>query len=197
VRLTTSKAFQSKGNLVRSKLVAGLSGVCALLLLLTATPAFAENLTVGDATGDTQSRSDIQRMKVTNSRADNQLHVRVVLSKIVLGAPVTVYLDRNLDNNGPELRMVAYPDSEWLLFRVGSWDERGESIRTCGRVSYSDSTKNAAATWEAKRDCLKIDGAVRVAAKVVDPKGGRDWIPAEQAFSKRVSAKVASAPVAK
>jgi len=182
-------SLRSKGPLVRSKLVATLSGLTAALLLLSAAPASAESLTVGDETGDTQSRSDIERMKVTNSRADNELHVRVALSKIVIGAPVTVYLDRNLDNNGPELRMVAYPDSEWMLFRVGNWEERGESIGTCGRVSYSDSTKNAAATWDAKRGCLNIDGAVRVAAKVVDHDRGRDWVPAKQTFSKRVSAK--------
>lgn len=161
----------------------------ASLLLLTAAPASAESLTIGDAAGDTKSRSDIERMKVTNSRADNELHVRVVLSKIVIGAPLTVYLDRNLDNKGPELRMVAYPDSEWMLFRVSNWEERGESIATCGRVSYSDSTKNPAASWEAKRGCLKIDKAVKVAAKVADPKGGRDWVPAKQTFSHRVAAK--------
>jgi hypothetical protein len=174
---------------VHTKPIAGLSGLIAALLLLTAVPAVAESVTVGDPDGDTQSRSDIQRMKVTNSRADNSLHVRVALSRIVIGAPLTVYLDRNLDNKGPELRMVAYPDSEWMLFRVGNWEEHGESIGTCGRVSYSDSTKNPAATWDAKRSCLNIDRAVRVAAKVVDPDRGRDWIPAKQTFSERISAK--------
>jgi len=174
---------------MRGKFAVGLSALSAVLFVLTAAPASAENLTVGDSTGDTQSRSDIERMKVTNSRADNQLHVRVVLSKIVIGAPLTVYLDRNLKNNGPELRMVAYPDSEWMLFRVGNWEERGKSIDTCGRVSYSDSTKNAVATWTAKRGCLSIDGAVRVAAKVVDSDLGRDWVPAKQMFSDRISAK--------
>ena len=166
-----------------------ISVLTAGLFLTMAAPASAESATVRDDVGDTNSRSDIRRMEITNSRVDNRLHIKVALSEIVLGAPLTVYVDRNLENAGPELRMVAYPDSEWMLFRVGKWDERGNAIGTCGRVSYSDSTRHPVATWEARRTCLHIPGAVRVAAKVVDPEGGRDWVPDRQTFSERVSAR--------
>jgi len=116
--------------------------------------------------------------------------VRIRLDKVVLGTAATVYVDRNRSNPGPELRMVAAPDSEWLLYRVDRWGQRGTSIHTCGRVGFSASS-GPVVVWRASRTCLHINGGVRVAAKLTGPRkqDGVDWAPHRRTFYPRVSAR--------
>lgn len=142
-----------------------------------------------DKVHETKSASDIRWVKVHNDRQDDRFRVVVKTDKIVLGSSLTIYVDRNLKNRGPELRMVAVPDSEWALYRVDKWGETGRELTTCGKVRMSSFTKRDVAIWRTSRSCLDLLGAVRVSAKMVDAKGHVDWAPQRRHFYPRVSAR--------
>ena len=128
-------------------------------------------------------------VKVRNDRETDRFRVAVKADRIVLGSSLTIYVDRNLRNRGPELRMMAVPDSEWALYRVDKWGERGREVTTCGRARMSASSAREVAVWRASRDCLHLHGAVRVSAKMIDVKGRVDWAPEKHHFYPRVSAR--------
>jgi hypothetical protein len=77
--------------------------------------------------------------------------------------------------------MVANADSEWALYRVDDWGQRGKRTALCGRVRYSKSTPSVA-SWRAPRTCLDIRRAVRVSVRVKDAGHGVDWSPAPREF---------------
>lgn len=162
--------------------------VTASALVLSAPGALAATTKFADKPHATKSSTDVKWVEVTNDKADDVFKVRVRVDKIRLGSTLVVYVDRNLNNPGPELRMVAFPDSEWNLYRVNKWGQRGKQIDTCGRVRMSSFTNDHRARWSATRTCLGIQGAVRVGAKMVDPQGRADWAPQREAFFARVSA---------
>lgn len=157
-------------------------------LIIPTMGASAETAGFSDPPDMTTSSTDVKWVEVTNERADDRFALKVRVNKIRLGSSMVVYLDRNRANAGPELRMVAVPDSEWALFRVGSWSDHGRRIDLCGRVRMSSFDNDHRATWRAERSCLGIGGAVRVAVKMIDPKGRADWAPAPKTFFDRVSA---------
>jgi hypothetical protein len=162
----------------------------AVVALVPAGAAVASTSTYQDPSRDSTANSDIRSVTVTNSAADDQLVVRVRLDRVVLASSVTVYVDRARRNPGPELRMVAAPDSEWALYRVDRWGQRGKPITTCGRVRYSESAKPVA-LWRTSRTCLHLKGSVRVAVKLAGPgrAGGTDWAPAARTFYPWVTAR--------
>lgn len=171
--------------------IAVLAAATALALpmgLIGMTTASAQVSIFDDATGDTHARSDIKWVEVTHSKRLGHLKVRVRLDQIRTGVELVVYVDRRLGNPGPELRMVAYPDSEWALFRVNKWGQRGRLVDTCGRVRYSNSSARPIATWKAGRECLKLRQRVRVAVMIADPGHGVDWAPKRRTFFPAVSA---------
>jgi Co/Zn/Cd efflux system component len=165
------------------------AAVTALTLVLPTPAAWSETTTFEDRPHATTSSTDVKWVEVSNDRADDAFKVKVRIDKIRLGSTLVVYVDRNLKNAGPELRMVAVPDSEWALYRVKRWGQRGTLVTTCGRVRMSSFEHDHRATWRATRTCLKIRGAVRVGVKMVDPKGRADWAPKRQTFFDRVTAR--------
>ena len=168
-------------------------------LALAATIAAASIVVpVGSALGATstfkdghgsKASTDIRWVRVTNERHNNHLAVKVRVDKIRVGSTLVVYVDRNLNNPGPELRMVAAPDSEWNLYRVHKWGQRGQQISTCGRVRMSAFHRDHRARWTARRSCLNIHGAVRVAVKMIDPQGRTDWAPKRRSLYAKVNAR--------
>jgi hypothetical protein len=151
--------------------------VTATVLALPAATAWAETKRFDDGPHPTKSSTDVKWVEVTNDHAGDQFATKVRVDAIQLGSTLVVYVDRNLQNPGPELRMVAAPDSEWALFRVNTWGQRGREIDTCGRVRMSSFDHTHRATWKAERSCLGIHGHVRVAVKMVDAEGRADWAP--------------------
>jgi hypothetical protein len=167
----------------------GLAVLAASMTLLPTGAATAATSMFEDQVNETTSASDIHWVKLRNDRQADRFRVAVKADQIVLGSALTVFVDRNLRNRGPELRMVAVPDSEWALHRVDKWGERGRPLTTCGRVRMSASSTREVAVWRASRDCLRLHGAVRVSAKMVDAKGRVDWAPQKRHFYPRVSAR--------
>lgn len=167
--------------------VALAAAVTASTLVLPG-PAWGETTRFEDGPHATKSSTDVKWVEVSNDRATDEFKVKIRVDKIRLGSTLVVYVDRNLKNAGPELRMVAFPDSEWTMYRVNKWGQRGKEIDTCGRVRMSSFERDHRATWTATRTCLRIPGAVRVGAKMVDPKGRADWAPKREAFFDRVAA---------
>lgn len=172
---------------LKTRLLTAMAAVCALVLL-PITPASAQVVRFDDAVGDTHARSDIKWVQVTNSRHRDLFKVRVRLDRVRYGVGLVVYVDRRLKNPGPELRMVAFADSEWQLHRVNKWGQRGRMIDTCGAVRYSKSTPRPIATWKASRSCLELRPRVRVAVKIADRGHGKDWAPDRRRFFPPVSA---------
>lgn len=164
------------------------AAVAASALVMPATAAWGETARFDDGT-PTKASTDVKWAEVTNSRARNEFKVKVRVDKIRLGSTLVVYVDRNLKNAGPELRMVAVPDSEWTLYRVNKWGQHGSRIDTCGQVRMSSFDREHRATWSATRTCLNIHRSVRVGAKMFDPKGRTDWAPKRETFFHRVSAR--------
>lgn len=168
---------------------AAVAAAVTVSALVVAVPgAWAATTKFADNPHATKSSTDVKWVEVTNDKADDEFKVKVRVDKIRLGSTLVVYVDRNLKNAGPELRMVAFPDSEWALYRVNKWGQRGKQIDTCGRVRMSSFTNDHRARWSATRTCLGIRGAVRVGVKMVDPKGRADWAPKREAFFGRVTA---------
>jgi hypothetical protein len=128
-------------------------------------------------------------VRVHNDKKEDRFRVTVKTDEIRIGSTLVVFVDKRLANKGPELRMVAVPDSEWALYRVDRWGDKGTERSTCGKVRMSASSKEDVATWRASRDCLGLRGAVRVSAKMVDARGRVDWAPKRQHFFPKVSAK--------
>ncbi len=164
--------------------------VVALGMVLTPTlTAWAATTTFLDQVRETKSSADVRWVKVENARSTDRFGVTVKVNQIRTASTLVVYVDRNLKNAGPELRMVAAPDSEWALYRVGTWGQRGKEITTCGRVRMSAFDREHKATWRASRECLAISGVVRVAVKMTDARGRVDWAPRKRTFFPRVSAR--------
>jgi hypothetical protein len=138
-----------------------------------------------DDTGDTASRSDIGWVEVGNNHRRDRFALRVGLSRVVYGASLTVWVDSRPRNAGPEFRMVAHADSEWQLYRVDRWGQRGAPTDTCGQVRYSKATPQLA-SWRTTRTCLDVRRGVRVAVRVRDAGHGVDWAPARRHFFDRV-----------
>lgn len=157
-------------------------------ILLPAAPASAGDTVFHDPVGDTAARSDLRWARVMNVGSQRLFEVRVGMTEVVTGVALVVYVDRRPADSGPELKMVAYPDSEWALFRVDRWRDRGTEVPGCGRVSYSSSTTRPVAVWHATRTCLKLGTQVRVAIRLVDAGHGTDWLPARRTFTDPVLA---------
>lgn len=149
--------------------------------LLPGQAANAATTTYLDPSGDTGARSDIRRVQVDNSRATDLFRVRVRVDRVILGTDVSVYVDLNRKNRGPELRMSAAPDSEWALSRVKGWKDRGKRIALCGKVRFSTDFKPVV-VWRTTRTCVNLQGKARVAVKLRDKGHGTDWAPAPRRF---------------
>ncbi|HUW16716.1 MAG TPA: hypothetical protein VMW94_06530, partial [Actinomycetes bacterium] len=73
-------------------LVTVAAALAVAAVLLPANGAAAATDLFPDATGDTASRSDIGWVEVTNSGQHDRFVVRVGLSRVVYGAPLTVWV---------------------------------------------------------------------------------------------------------
>ena len=97
----------------------------SLALVLMVAPlgvAQAATIRIGDDSGDTASRSDIE--KVVAEHAKNRLRIKTRLDEIVVGVEYAVYIDTRRNNAGPEWLISAYPDSEWVILRVAGWKDK-------------------------------------------------------------------------
>jgi hypothetical protein len=190
-RTSAHEISGGQGRWIRTTAVAL---VALLAMLPVATTAHADEVRVADPTGDTTARSDIKWVEVLHSRSEDLFKVRTRLSEVLIGVKLVMYVDRNRGNPGPELRMVAYADSEWQLYRVNRWDDRGQQIVTCGKVRYTVGSEKPIASWSATRSCLRLDRSVRVAVKVDDDGYGNDWAPARRDFTPWVNAAAPAVP---
>jgi hypothetical protein len=174
---------------MKTRRLAVAAAITATSLAFPAATAWGATTTFRDPPHPTTSSSDVRWVTVTNDRTHNTFKVKVGIDKIRIGSTMVVFVDRNRKNPGPELRMVAVPDSEWALYRVQSWGDRGVEVGTCGRVRMSSFEHEHRATWRATRGCLDIHGAVRVSVKMLDPEGHVDWAPGRREFFTPVTAK--------
>lgn len=167
--------------------VAAAAALAGGLVLGTTGSAQAATSTFEDRVHETTSASDIRWVRVHNDRQDDRFRVAVKTDEIITGSSLTLFVDRNRKNPGPELRMVAVPDSEWALYRVNKWGQRGTEIATCGKVRMSASSKRDVVSWRTSRTCIGLEGAVRVSAKMTDAMGRVDWAPKKRHFYPKVS----------
>jgi hypothetical protein len=174
---------------MRTRGLALAGAIAAVTVALPTSGALAQTSQFDDQTEAANSSSDVTSVEVTNNRVQDMFRVKVRIDRIRVGSTLVVYVDRRMKNAGPELRMVAAPDSEWSLFRVGGWGQRGKLVDTCGRVRMSSFERDHLAKWTATRSCLNLHGAVRVSVKSVDPDGDVDWAPKRHEFFPKVSAR--------
>ena len=149
---------------------------------LAAGPASANTRHFDDPVGDTKAHNDIRWVTVNNGGATGKsLVVRVRMSDVRIGDELRVFVDTRSNNPGPEWRMSAYADSEWILERVDTWDSAGTSSSCPGRVRLTESRDTS--RWRTSRDCLDIGDKVRVAVRTQEANSAQhDWARAYRMF---------------
>lgn len=156
--------------------------LAALAAATTVTTAWAGTVSVTDPAGDTGSRSDIRRVTVEHMHATDRLRIATKLTKVVLGVELDIYIDSRPQNAGPEWKILAYPDSEWVLRRVSGWNDHGVNKTTCGRVRYSVDTERPVAVAGLPAGCLNLHRDVAVSVRIHDVGHGNDWAPSRRTF---------------
>lgn len=157
--------------------------VTVAALVLSATPAQANVRRFDDPKGDTKAHNDIRWVEVRNGGTDGgkRLVVRVRMAQIQPGDGMRIFVDTRAGNAGPEWRMSANADSEWILHRVNRWNAPGTVANCAGRVSMTDSKRTA--FWRTSRKCLSIGDKVRVAVRVEETGSSQhDWAQSYRRF---------------
>ena len=149
---------------------------------LTMTPAAqADTRVFTDRRGDAPRHIDLTKARVNNGDA----RPRMVLIRIRIagrwqnGDQITVWFDRNRSNPGPELRLTAHVDSEYLLQRVDRWNGPGRKAN-CRRYAIKQFANNRGARVRIARACL--GGPARVAIRTKTADGRVDWFHQRKTF---------------
>ena len=156
----------------------------SLALVLVVAPlgmAQAATIRIGDDSGDSASRSDIETVVVEHTK--KKLRIKTRLDEVVIGVEYAVYIDTRRNNAGPEWLISAYPDSEWAILRVAGWKDSGRPGPQCGRARYSLDSDPAVAKVRVPSRCLNLGKRVRVSVRMHDGGHGVDWAPARRDFS--------------
>lgn len=125
----------------------GAAVLAAGMLAGAAVPASANMKRFEDPVGDTKAHNDIRWVEVDNggnyvspnSGGGDRLIVRVRMSDVRSGDELRIFVDTRSNNPGPEWRMSAWADSEWILQRVDTWDSPGSATSCPGRVRLTES----------------------------------------------------------
>lgn len=169
------------------------AAAAVLTVGLLAPPAAAETHRVVDG-DDSEAKVDLLRTRVTH--APKQVRVRMVHDNLVrqptrAGQWVTVFIDTDPDNEGPEYRFSSGLNSgtDYVLDRVGRWQGKGKRL-TCSH-NFDISWKNDVAVLRIARKCLGNPRTVAVAVKAEEfaPEGEEyvDWLTAPRAFTAPVA----------
>lgn len=150
---------------------AGLATAVAAALVAVfgvASPASAATVRVVDG-DDSDAAADLLKVRV--SHGAKQVRVRTVHDDLVRRALVaqqglTVYLDTDPDDAGPEYRLVAGLNrgTDYSLQRVDRWNGGGRTLRCSHRLSID--WKKDVAVVRFGRGCLGRPDQVRVAVRV-------------------------------
>ena len=151
-------------------------------LAATAAPASANVKRFEDPVGDSKAHNDIRWVVLNNGGPTGErLQVRIRMTDVQYGDQLRVFVDTRSNNPGPEWRMTAYPDSEWVLHRVDTWDSPGTVTYCPGRVRFTE--PRDIARWRTSRDCLSVGDKVRVAVRVQEGSSPQhDWARAYRMF---------------
>lgn len=164
---------------------------CARLGCVSAALAVATSLTSAPASADVRDFADPPRaapgaIDIRNVRVDNatarpsSIIVRVRLRDIDFGDGMTVYVDTRPRNAGPEYKIEAFADSEFVLRRVDTWAARGRNVRCDDdRVSMTQSSRRARFVFP--RTCVANPGRVRIAVHAFR-EGSSDWAKARRTW---------------
>lgn len=175
-----------RGGTKLSKHHARTMAVAAATLSLTfALPAHANVRHFTDARNDTKSSVDIWGVRVDNATADpNKVIVKVRQDDVTFEDSITVYLDTRETDPGPEYRISGGTGSEFFLYRVERWTDRGQLVPFgCGqRLRIHENTDRSRAVFP--RACIGKTGKVRVAVEAERgyPVRSRDWAQARRTW---------------
>jgi hypothetical protein len=157
----------------------------ATLSLVFALPAHANVRQFTDARNDTKSSVDIWGVRVDNATADpDKVIVEVRQDDVTFEDSITIYLDTRQTDPGPEYRISGGTGSEFALFRLERWTDRGQLVPFgCGqRLRIHENTDRSRAVFP--RACIGKTGKVRVAvlAERGYPVRSRDWAQARRTW---------------
>jgi hypothetical protein len=154
-----------------------------LAATVTMTPAAqADTVVFADARGDAPRHIDLTTARVDNGDTRPQLvlmRIRIA-GRWQLGDQVSVWFNRDRSNPGPELRLTAYVDSEYVLRRVETWNGPGRRA-SCERYSMKQFANNRGLRVRIARDCLGNRPA-RVAIRTMSENGRVDWFQQRRSF---------------
>ena len=93
----------------------------------------AATRTFSDAAGDTDAGSDVTRVAVHNATNSNRVTVIARMGNVGYGDSATLWLDTRPLNEGPEYKILIYPESDSLkLRRVTKFKSNGHAV-SCPR----------------------------------------------------------------
>lgn len=181
-------------NKLGSTVTAVIGAAVGTALMATAGSAAAATGTFQDAQGDMAHGADIYSAKVVNER-----NVRVVLRLADLvpsyksGAGVTVYLDTDPSDAGPEFAFLGgmFEGTDYGLVRTEGW-KVGDNPRVVRDFhSMKLDYENDVARFRMSRAALDHPGKVRVAVKTSGEQNDgdivHDWIEARRDFTSWVN----------
>lgn len=159
---------------------------------LLAPPASAATSVTVDG-DDSDALVDLQRVRLTH--ASKQVRVRLVHDNLVrqptrAGQWVTVFIDTDPDNAGPEYRFSSGLNSgtDYVLDRVGRWQGRGKRL-TCNH-RFDIDWPGDVAVLKIGRKCLGSPKTVAVAVKAeefTDDEEYVDWLTGPRRFTAPVA----------
>lgn len=153
--------------MTKRKTLAGGAAVALLMIAGLAAPAAAESVRVVDG-DDSDAAVDLLRVRVNH--APKQVRVRMVHDNLVrsslkAGQSVTVFIDTDPDDAGPEYRFMSGLNNgtDYVLQEVDRWGGRGRRL-TCNH-RFTISWKKDVAVLRVGRGCLGSPETVSVAVK--------------------------------
>lgn len=161
-------------------------GTAAIVALsVVATGSAYGDTAVFDDGGDVTSSVDVLRVRVDNGEQERRVvRVRVVQDDLLVGDEVTVFLDTDAQDHGPEWKVAGVPASEWTLLRVETWSSTGQE-ESCAPGSMRMRLGRDTTRVVLPRRCVGggDEGALRVAVRATrqDP-AARDWAEARRRF---------------
>lgn len=148
--------------------VVAAAGTALMSVAALVPPASAAAVTVVDG-NDSEAAADLLRVRVTHT--PKQVRVRMVHDNlfhngIKAGQGVSVFLDTDPDDPGPEFRLLSGLNggTDYVFERVGRWQGEGSPV-SC-RYQLSISWKDDVAVFTTGRGCLGRPDRVKVAVKV-------------------------------
>lgn len=164
----------------------------AVTVITLATPAMAASAAFADAHGDTTAGVDLHRVKVAHTEKNLRLtltHADLVAD--ATGVGVTVYVDTDRADRGPELAFVGglSEGTDYALLRTEGWSLDEATRKRCAHRMRLDYTEEQTRI-RLGRGCLAGAEEVRVAVRVADQdRSGtrRDWLGSRREFTAPVA----------